>query len=67
MFAGLMALASCTKDWTCDCKTTLNIGSTSTTTKGSYVIKDTERKDAKNQCKSLNVESNAITTKCNLK
>lgn len=62
----LMAMASCTKDWTCKCKTKLNIGDTSTETKTSYVIKEKDRSEAKEICNAFNVTSNTITTKCKL-
>ncbi len=62
----LLAMASCTKDWTCNCKTKLNIGDTSTETKLSYLIKEKERGEAKDICQAANVSSNTITTKCKL-
>ena len=61
-----LSVVSCTKDWTCKCKMTLNIGDTSTETKTSYSIKEKPRSEAKDICKAGNVESNTITTKCNL-
>ena len=62
----ILALSSCTKDWTCKCKTTVTIGSTNTETKNSYTIKDRERGEAKELCQAANVTSNTITTKCRL-
>ncbi len=57
---GLFTLASCKKDWTCTC--TSSIGGSSSTT-----ITDKTKSDAKAACDGGDVSAGGITVDCELK
>ena len=60
LFFGALALTSCKKDYTCECKYDLN-GSATT---HEFAIKDAKKKDAEDACK-YNVPG--VTVTCDLK
>lgn len=57
--AGMFVLASCKKDYTCECTTTLDGKSTTTPVE----MKDTKKKDAEKACDALALSG----AKCALK
>ena len=56
---GAMALASCKKDWTCKC--TSSIGGSSSST-----IADMTKKDAKVECDKSDASAGGVTVDCEL-
>ncbi|MEN9442729.1 MAG: hypothetical protein RLZ33_2806 [Bacteroidota bacterium] len=56
---GMLTLASCKKDYTCEC--TIN-GLTSTST-----MKDVKKKDAEKSCDALNANAAILSGSCKLK
>lgn len=57
---GMLALASCKKDWTCTCTTSLGGGSSSTT------ITDMTKSDAEAECNSGDVSAGGVSVDCEL-
>ncbi|MFM7637960.1 MAG: hypothetical protein ACKO5W_08835, partial [Crocinitomicaceae bacterium] len=56
---GLLALASCKKDWTCKCTSSIG-GATSTT------ITDKTKSDAKAECDGGDASAGGVTIDCEL-
>ena len=56
----LLTLASCKKDWTCTCTSSLGSGSSSTT------YSNLTKSDAKAACDANDVTAGAITVDCEL-
>ncbi|MFM7757968.1 MAG: hypothetical protein ACKO6J_03450 [Crocinitomicaceae bacterium] len=56
----LLALASCKKDWTCTCTTSIGEASSSTT------IKDMTKSDANAECNSGDISAGVVTVDCEL-
>ena len=56
----ILTLASCKKDWTCTCTSSLGGGSSSTT------ISDKTKSDAKAECDGGDASAGGITVDCEL-
>jgi hypothetical protein len=62
----IFSLASCKKDYTCECTTSYGIAGVADV-KSEVAYKDVKKKDAKASCNALSTTVGTASTKCEMK